>query len=113
MLEHIGDHHTCLEKQMYGYLTELGLVKGVDYYEQYSTGNYVLDFAFVISRNPFKGIDIEVDGDAWHNTPDQRRRDGFRTYKLHKHGWIVIRFKEEFTIDDVKLILSGNNIDHE
>jgi len=95
---------------MYGYLTELGFDSGVDYYEQYPFGAYLLDFAFITSRKPFRGIDIETDGIKWHSTSDQRRRDGYRTYKLMKSGWLVERFGEIFSVEDVAAILVKHNI---
>jgi very-short-patch-repair endonuclease len=110
ILESNGEHRTCLEKQMHGYLTELGFVNRVDFYEQYPSGRYILDFAFVISRNPFKGVDLEVDGAKWHNSPEQRRRDGFRTHTLKQKGWTVLRFGETFTIEQVKEALVCNGI---
>jgi very-short-patch-repair endonuclease len=103
-------YRTCLERQMYGYLTELGFVSGVDYYEQYPFGNYVLDFAFVQSRKPFHGVDIETDGVMWHSDSKQRQRDGYRTYKLMHGGWLVERFGEQFTLEDVKAILDKHKI---
>ena len=95
---------------MFGYLTELGYTKGIDYYEQYPYGNYVLDFAFIQSRNPFHGVDIEVDGVMWHSSSKQRQRDGYRQYKLHKAGWLTERFGETFTKDDVEKVLIKHNI---
>jgi len=95
---------------MYGYLTELGFINGIDFYEQYPFGSYVLDFAFIKSRKPFRGIDIETDGIKWHGTAKQRQRDGYRTYKLLKGGWITERFGETFSIDDVEKILIKHGI---
>lgn len=109
-MELVGQHRTCLEKQMFGYLTDLGYVKDVDFYEQYPVSNYLLDFAFIQSRNPFHGVDIETDGILWHGSSKQRQRDGYRTYKLMKGGWIVERFGEMFNIEDVSLILCKHNI---
>jgi very-short-patch-repair endonuclease len=103
-------YRTCIEKQMYGYLTALGLVSGTDFYEQYPFGSYVLDFAFIKSRKPFRGIDIETDGEKWHSSSKQRQRDGYRTYKLMKGGWLVERFGENFTVDEVKAILSKHDL---
>lgn len=103
-------YRTCLEKQMYGYLTELGFVSRIDFYEQYPVGNYVLDFAFVQSRKPFRGVDIETDGEKWHSSSTQRQRDGYRTYKLMKAGWLVERFGETFSIFDVEIILSKHGL---
>lgn len=111
MLEKVGSHRTCLEKQMFGYLTELGYVKDYDFYEQYSFGGRVLDFAFIIQRRPvFRGLDLEVDGVPWHSSPDQRKRDGFRTYKLMKAGWMVERFGETFNKDEVQSVLDKYGI---
>lgn len=103
-------YRTCLEKQMYGYLTELGFVKDVDFYEQYPYSSYVLDFAFVKQRKPFRGVDIETDGILWHSSAKQRQRDGYRTYKLMKGGWLVERFGETFTINEVKEVLVKHGI---
>lgn len=101
---------TCLERQMHGYLTELGLVKDVDYYEQFPFGMYVLDFAFVITRYPLRGVDIETDGINWHSSEQQRKRDNYRNYKLHKSGWLTERFGEQFTKEDVENILVKHGI---
>jgi very-short-patch-repair endonuclease len=95
---------------MFGYLTELGFVSGVDYYEQYPFGNYVLDFAFITSRKPFHGVDIETDGILWHSSAQQRKKDGYRTYKLMKGGWLVERFGETFTIQEVQDVLTKHGI---
>lgn len=104
------NYRTCLEKQMYGYLTDLGFVKDVDFYEQYPYSSYLLDFAFVQSRNPFHGLDVEVDGIMWHSSTKQRQRDGYRTYRLMKAGWLVERFGETFTITDVENVLANHGI---
>ena len=95
---------------MFGYLTELGFVSGIDYYEQYPFGNYVLDFAFIQSRKPFHGVDIETDGVAWHSDPKQKRRDNYRNYKLLKGGWITERFGEIFVIEDVATVLNKHGV---
>lgn len=103
-------YRTCLEKQMFGYLTELGLILNRDYYEQHPFGNYVLDFAFIHSRKPFRGLDIETDGFKWHSTPQQRKKDGYRTYKLTQGGWQIERFGETFSLDDVRAVLIKHNV---
>lgn len=95
---------------MYGYLTSLGFVSGADFYEQYPFGHYVMDFAFIQSRKPFHGIDIETDGIMWHGSSKQRQRDGYRTYKLLKGGWITERFGETFTVEDVATVLTRHGI---
>ena len=103
-------YRTCLERQMYGYLSDLGFVSGTDFYEQFPYGIYVLDFAFIKRRNPFEGLDIETDGVVWHSSSKQRRRDGYRTYKLMKGGWLVERFGEQFTVEDVDAVLKKHGI---
>lgn len=103
-------YRTCLEKQCYGYLCEIGLVSGVDFYEQYPASGFVLDFAFIKSYKPFIGVDLEVDGVKWHYSPKQRQKDGFRTHKLQLKGWSVERLGEIFTISDVENILVKHNL---
>jgi very-short-patch-repair endonuclease len=103
--EKVGQHRTCLEKQMIEFLTDLGFKSGSDFYEQLPVGNYVLDFAFIFSRNPTRGLDIETDGAPWHSTGRQRSRDGFRTHKLKLRGFAVERFGENFTKEEVKSVL--------
>lgn len=110
MLEKNGEHRTCLERQMHGYLTALGFESGVDFYEQYPVGHYLLDFAFIHQRKPFRGLDIETDGVLWHSSSKQRQRDGYRTYKLIKQGWQVERFGETFTKSDVENILVKHGV---
>ena len=95
---------------MFGYLTELGFVSGTDYYEQYPFGSYVLDFAFVHSRKPFRGLDLETDGIHFHSSPAQRKKDGYRTYKLLQGGWQIERVGETFSIENVKEILGKHNL---
>jgi very-short-patch-repair endonuclease len=104
------NYRTCLEKQMFGYLTEMGYKPRIDFYEQYPVGNYLLDFAFIQSRKPFHGVDIETDGIMWHSSAQQRRRDGYRTYKLMKGGWLIERFGEQFTLEQVQEILNKHEI---
>lgn len=101
---------TCLERQMHGYLVELGLSPGYDFYEQHPFSSYVLDFAFIHSRNPFRGLDLEVDGAKWHSSGKQRSRDAYRQWRLHKAGWLTERVGEMFTIEDVEKILIKHGV---
>jgi very-short-patch-repair endonuclease len=95
---------------MFGYLTELGFVSGIDYYEQYPLGVYLIDFAFIKSRNPFEGVAIETDGLMWHSTAQQKKKDNYRNYKLLKSGFVTERFGETFTVSDVQMILEKHGI---
>lgn len=73
---------------------------GIGYTEQVSTrSGFVLDFA-IYHDDGFK-IDIETDGRPWHSSPKQRKRDAFRDWILRREGWIVLRFGEDFTRDEV------------
>ncbi len=48
---------------------------------------YILDFAW-----PAAKLCVEVDGHPRHFNRRGKSRDGFRTYRLHRDGWIVMRF---------------------
>ena len=48
---------------------------------------YRLDLAF-----PTAKVAIEYDGEAFHSTPDQKRRDAKRQANLERAGWLVLRF---------------------
>ena len=93
----MGDqaHRTCLEKQMAGYLKEIGLI----FSEQYSlrTGS-ILDFLVTLKR--YDGtefyIDVETDGSNWHHTKSQRLKDLMRDKNTRSLGIEVLRFREGF-----------------
>jgi len=97
---------TCLEEQMFTFLTRLGFVKNVHFSEQFATrSGYVIDFAF-----PDLKVAVETDGIIWHSAPRQRQRDGFRDMRLRKAGWKILRFGEIFTVDEVKERLAENGV---
>lgn len=54
---------------------------------QYPIGPYYADFVHVESR-----MIIEIDGKAYHSTPEQIQRDQYRQQQLEDWGWTVIRF---------------------
>ncbi|GCE26342.1 hypothetical protein KDA_18260 [Dictyobacter alpinus] len=54
---------------------------------QYQIGPYYTDFAHLESR-----VIIEIDGAAYHSTPEQIQRDQYRQQRLEDWGWTVIRF---------------------
>jgi very-short-patch-repair endonuclease len=93
----MGDKTTrsCLEEQMFGYLTSLG----VPFSEQYPTrSGFVMDFLVELSgTNGNTKIDLEVDGSPWHSSASQRKRDRFRDNVMRDTGYEVLRFKEGFT----------------
>ena len=99
MSERGFNHRTSLEERMFGYLTQMG----IEFTEQYPTrSGFLLDFAILDKK-----IAIETDGNPWHTSRQQKTRDRFRDYMLKREGWIVIRFGEIFTLDDVKKKLTA------
>lgn len=89
---------TSLERKMENILSSLSL----DFVEQVSTrSGFVIDFAIYLDDSRERKIAIETDGSNWHNTPQAKKRDRFRDMILRKEGWVVIRFGEEFTTEDV------------
>ena len=61
---------------------------GLEAVPQFPAGSFIIDFAIL---EPVR-IAIECDGEAWHSSPAQRRRDGWKTHCLKRRGWIVVRF---------------------
>ena len=55
-------------------------------HQQYKIGRYYADFAHLESR-----VLIEIDGKAYHSTPEQIARDQRRQTDLEHLGWKVIR----------------------
>lgn len=52
---------------------------------------YRLDFAILCRRGR---IDIECDGEKWHSSRAQKRRDRLRDHGLGQRGWVIVRLKE-------------------
>lgn len=95
----MGDpaHRTCLERQMAGYLKEIGL----DFTEQYPLRNgSVLDFVVQMRRQDgtLFNLNIETDGSQWHHTTMQRKRDLMRDKTTRALGLEVVRFREGFNL---------------
>lgn len=70
------------------------------------------DFCFAKQR-----LIIEVDGWAWHHTPDRFRRDRQRQNQLVLAGWTVLRFtwfdlvdRPAWVIAQIRLALSGRSL---
>lgn len=60
---------------------------------------YILDFAIFCKLRP---INVECDGDTWHDLPDQVHYDKRRNNELESKGWSVLRF----TSKDIRQNLS-------
>lgn len=55
--------------------------------QQYQIGPFFVDFAHVASR-----VVIELDGHAYHSTPEQIEHDQYRQRYIEAQGYRVIRF---------------------
>jgi len=53
---------------------------------------FILDFAIFCKSRP---IDVECDGDAWHDQPERVHYDKHRNNELESHGWSVLRFTQK------------------
>jgi len=96
-LDKVQEYRTCLEERMFTILSELN----ISFVEQHPTKEgFVVDFA-IFKNNRQTKIAIEVDGLIWHSSTKSKRHDRFKDYKLKQSGWIVIRFDENFTKDEV------------
>lgn len=62
---------------------------GKTFKRQHIIGDYIADFVCLES-----GLIIELDG-GYHQLPEQQINDELRTEWLEKHGFRVIRFKNE------------------
>lgn len=67
---------------------------------------FAMDFAM-----PELRLDIEADGEQWHNNPEDKQSDNERDLKLANLGWTVIRFPESAineNIQQVQKVLEEN-----
>ena len=62
---------------------------GKTFKRQHIIGDYIADFVCLES-----GLIVELDG-GYHQLPEQQINDELRTEWLEKHGFRVIRFKNE------------------
>lgn len=87
---------TSLERKAEEILDSLN----IEYISQYPTRTgFVIDFAII--NNGYK-IAIETDGEHWHTTKKQKKKDRFKDYMLKREGWKVIRIKELNFNDDME-----------
>lgn len=92
-----GVHETNIERAMREELERRGYRRGIDFGTQFPIRkSFIIDFVF-----PDKKIAIECDGEAWHSSSDQLKRDNFKNYILGKRGWTVLRFRGQEILDNV------------
>ena len=66
---------------------------------QHIIGDYIVDFVCLE-----QSLIIEVDG-GYHSEPRQIEDDIFRTEKLNKYGFTVLRFKNEQITDNIDEVM--------
>ncbi|MFX1258482.1 MAG: endonuclease domain-containing protein [Promethearchaeota archaeon] len=95
IVQRIG--YSYFEKLLYTLLIKKGYKENVDFTHLYSIEgkDYVLDFAFVAEK-----IDVECDGEPWHEKCRKPEEDKMRDEFLKNHGWKILRFK--FKPQDLK-----------
>jgi very-short-patch-repair endonuclease len=65
------------------------VIRGVKPILQYPSVGYLIDIALI---GPTKRIAIEVDGEPYHNFPEQKSYDKERDVELSQAGWLTMRF---------------------
>ena len=72
----------------------------VKFNRQHVIGDYIVDFVCIE-----KSLVIEVDG-GYHFEYEQIAKDEFRTEKLNKMGFNVIRFSNEEVLGDISGVIN-------
>jgi very-short-patch-repair endonuclease/transposase-like protein len=76
---------------------------GIAYVFQFVVGDkFLCDFAF-----PAAMLIVECDGEYWHSTPKQRRRDTSKDAYLQACGYTVIRFSDKQIEHDVNACVAA------
>lgn len=83
---------TSLEQKIYNKLTVAGIPFEREWRVTMSGMNYYLDFAIFCKTRP---INVECDGNVWHDHPAKVHYDKRRNNELERKGWAVLRFTEE------------------
>lgn len=68
---------------------------------QYEIPPYTIDYAF-----PAHKLAVECDGDYWHSTPWQMKKDRQRDGYLRKKGWRTLRIREKQIKTDIDACVS-------
>lgn len=89
---------SSLENSLFSVLDEAKIPFEREWRETVRKMTYFLDFAIFCKT---RKIDVECDGDFWHDEPNQVHYDKRRNNELESVGWSVLRFTEE----DIKMRL--------
>ncbi|TFG29385.1 MAG: DUF559 domain-containing protein [Promethearchaeota archaeon] len=102
--------YSYYEKLLYKLLTKRGYKEKIDFMHLFPIEgqDFLLDFAFVKEK-----LDIECDGEPWHEKCRNVEEDRIRDEYLTTHGWRILRFK--FKPADLRnnLINAGKHIELE
>ena len=80
--------------------SRLKLIKG--FIPQYIVGSFIIDFALPQIR-----LGIEVDGNSHRGTG--KHKDQWRTEKLNRSGWLILRFWNEEVENNLPAVMSKIN----
>lgn len=83
-------HASPLEDSLFARMEALGIAAERQWLEYVDKNRrYFLDFAIFCQQGK---IDVECDGDRYHNAPDQVQYDKHRNNELTTLGWSVLRY---------------------
>ncbi len=78
-----------LEEKMYRALKREGVNPERQWYVYLGNQTYCLDFCIFCKK---ANIDLECDGERYHNMPDAYTKDRLRNNQLTSFGWHILRF---------------------
>lgn len=89
--------YSYYEKLIYNNLIKQGYKENQDFKHLYTIGetSHILDFAFIKEN-----LNVEVDGEPWHEKCRKPEEDEKRDNFLISNGWKVLRVK--FNVKDIK-----------
>ena len=89
LLRAAADRSASMSERMFIKLLRDAGIRGwrVNHVWQPSSSESTVDVAFIAER-----VAIEIDGWAWHHTPDRFQRDRTKQNQLTAAGWTVLRF---------------------
>lgn len=82
-------HGSPLEDKLWVELKRRKIQADRQEYIEVNKESYFLDFAIYCETG---NIDIETDGDKWHQNPETAKEDNVRNNSLTSAGWDVLRF---------------------
>ena len=102
--------YSYYEKMLYKLLIKRGYKEKIDFMHLFPIEgqDYILDFAFVKEK-----LDIECDGEPWHEKCRSIEEDRIRDEYLRTHDWRILRFKFKRTDLKSNLINAGKQIELE